>query len=596
MRKVELFGVSEVPYRERTYDIKWGRRRDDYPAPDPSIIGPTYQGSPYDIPLARSCERLLIIDSIISPARPVSTGRILFSAPHGNLFRMRPPIYPVYKLPYRKPIRKPKLKPFSVAPFRISRGLQRLLISDPGLAARILAAKKEKYLEHVENQRKNFDNKRKRIHDVYLYKLRVRQQFVDRYNRVYDRRLQKYYRRLAIYRSIAERSLKPSRLRRRGTGVKFYDFHPYTRISLSGVQIPLVHVKRTSTKSAYPPIDYEYSLGITARVPTDVELEDITGLTSEDLRACFQPETDYLRSLANLRLGRYIRDRKFHLGMIIAERGETLRLLDELLRLAHDFVVVFKKKWLRDRVRDLVLHPSEVSDAVLAWQFGLKPILSDLKGIVDTISEDKKDLGHIVYRNRQSTYVDRNVIIGGLPFRCFGTLALRRTIHYSVNNPAFALFDRLGLSNPLSLLYEATPLSFVLDWFLPLSEYLDSLSASGFDLELRQVAAESLTFKGRLTSVLSSSPVDLTSGWVYPGEPPSGGAWPTTLPWYAQRVDQAVVVQPSDSSFEFKIRYSFNPTLAFDLKQLVKLPDCDVTRAVISAALSTQRLSRLFRS
>jgi hypothetical protein len=48
---------------------------------------------------------------------------------------------------------------------------------------------------------------------------------------------------------------------------------------------------------------------------------------------------------------------------------------------------------------------------------------------------------------------------------------------YYTATPYVDAFKRLGLLNPVATLYELTPLSFVLDWFLPIGTYLGNLDA-----------------------------------------------------------------------------------------------------------------------
>lgn len=60
----------------------------------------------------------------------------------------------------------------------------------------------------------------------------------------------------------------------------------------------------------------------------------------------------------------------------------------------------------------------------------------------------------------------------------------RRLVRYSLcyDVPSWALKDvsELGLSNPLSTLYELTPYSFVLDWVVPVGDWLSVLDAGNF--------------------------------------------------------------------------------------------------------------------
>jgi hypothetical protein len=46
-----------------------------------------------------------------------------------------------------------------------------------------------------------------------------------------------------------------------------------------------------------------------------------------------------------------------------------------------------------------------------------------------------------------------------------------------MDNPLLALFSQTGFTNPINLLWELIPFSFVADWFLPIGSYLEALKA-----------------------------------------------------------------------------------------------------------------------
>jgi len=50
-------------------------------------------------------------------------------------------------------------------------------------------------------------------------------------------------------------------------------------------------------------------------------------------------------------------------------------------------------------------------------------------------------------------------------------------LKYSVSNQLLAYTQQLGFTNPVNLAYEVLPYSFVVDWFIPIGPYLESISA-----------------------------------------------------------------------------------------------------------------------
>jgi hypothetical protein len=55
---------------------------------------------------------------------------------------------------------------------------------------------------------------------------------------------------------------------------------------------------------------------------------------------------------------------------------------------------------------------------------------------------------------------------------------IRYVVYYQVNYPEMPSYTALGLTNPALLAWELVPFSFVLDWLLPIGDWLSSLDAT----------------------------------------------------------------------------------------------------------------------
>lgn len=51
-------------------------------------------------------------------------------------------------------------------------------------------------------------------------------------------------------------------------------------------------------------------------------------------------------------------------------------------------------------------------------------------------------------------------------------------LYYAPQNAALASLSKLGLANPAEVVWELVPFSFVLDWFLPVGDWLSTLDAA----------------------------------------------------------------------------------------------------------------------
>lgn len=127
----------------------------------------------------------------------------------------------------------------------------------------------------------------------------------------------------------------------------------------------------------------------------------------------------------------------------------------------------------------------------LEWCYGVTPLLQDIDGSMQKIAE-AQNLQRPM-RLKVVGVVEENDLINlgrVLPFNAGPgphfefECRRRRLVRYSLcyDVPSWALKDvsELGLSNPLSTLYELTPYSFVLDWVVPVGDWLSVLDAGNF--------------------------------------------------------------------------------------------------------------------
>jgi hypothetical protein len=123
-----------------------------------------------------------------------------------------------------------------------------------------------------------------------------------------------------------------------------------------------------------------------------------------------------------------------------------------------------------------------ISDRWLELQYGWKPLLQDLHGICDEVARNATvaRVRKIKTRTRALTDVVRDgPAIPGSPFPTTAhdtynvvshvTCYLRMTSHTST---------RLGFTNPIDLAWELLPYSFVIDWLIPIGDWLNAMDAA----------------------------------------------------------------------------------------------------------------------
>lgn len=205
---------------------------------------------------------------------------------------------------------------------------------------------------------------------------------------------------------------------------------------------------------------------------------------------------DRLRDQAITRALTKLKGQKVNLGQAFAERAQTGRLVVDTLKRVTKVVRSAKNGTLLltlGRAAKKGFSESDAFDAFLEYQYGWKPLLSDVHGAISALADREKDrndalvtvMAHVA---DTETYMDT---VGG--FFENTTFYVDRSFKYSYKGHIrldFVQSDgvpkstaaQLGLTNPLELAWELLPWSFVADWFIPVGSYLSLLDATnGWD-------------------------------------------------------------------------------------------------------------------
>lgn len=168
------------------------------------------------------------------------------------------------------------------------------------------------------------------------------------------------------------------------------------------------------------------------------------------------------------------------------ERKQTARMVTSLALNAMSAISLAKARDLRglrqllfgDAI-DIASTTKLASNMWLTWVYGIKPLISDIRGAVKEIQriEGQGDSPQIIRVSgkgqvdvtkfvAQPTYTRQTV--GKVQFKTWATFEVSVAHKYV----------RLGLTNVLSALYELTTLSFVVDWFIDIGGFLSRLDAT----------------------------------------------------------------------------------------------------------------------
>lgn len=183
-----------------------------------------------------------------------------------------------------------------------------------------------------------------------------------------------------------------------------------------------------------------------------------------------------------------LKDGKVNMSVMAAEARKTAGMLGKFTTDMSRVVNALRSKDVRrlGKLKDW----KQIPGRYLEWCYGVGPLLQDIDGSMQAIAEaqvlqrplrlkvvgvcDEKDLINL---DPIQPYFGSNPVI---EVECQRRRLVRYSLCYDV--PSWVLKDlsQLGLSNPLETFYELTPYSFVLDWVIPVGDWLSVLDAGAY--------------------------------------------------------------------------------------------------------------------
>lgn len=123
-----------------------------------------------------------------------------------------------------------------------------------------------------------------------------------------------------------------------------------------------------------------------------------------------------------------------------------------------------------------------VANAWLELQYGWLPFLSDVYGAAELVAQKTiREVRNRTTKRDKDFLRTKEVGVGQFGIRyfseCQSLLTTKYTLWYSTDSESHTL-AQMGITNPLHVAWELTPWSHVVDWFIPIGNYLSSLDAS----------------------------------------------------------------------------------------------------------------------
>lgn len=188
-----------------------------------------------------------------------------------------------------------------------------------------------------------------------------------------------------------------------------------------------------------------------------------------------------------------------HLGNTIGEHGQLMRMLGDnayrVARMLHylragnftkaaDSIGIYglsKQKASKRYARSMnekslsAQNARSISNGILELEFGWRPLVSDVTAAAEFFANKQ----HRPYSQKhRRTYAKSLTETRDMGFyTCNTTCIVMKTLRATFSAP-LSYTSALRLNDPLSTLWEITPWSFVVDWALPISDYLQAVHFS----------------------------------------------------------------------------------------------------------------------
>jgi len=180
------------------------------------------------------------------------------------------------------------------------------------------------------------------------------------------------------------------------------------------------------------------------------------------------------------------RNRELSLGISLGECRETFHFIaGAMSRIAKSYRLLKRGHIVRSlqtltgmkstKLRDII---QGASSAWLAYVYGLKPLVNDVSDMVRVLDKGlRTSEGLLSARVSFSVPVDASMsrtYDSGEHFtkRALGSVIFTGRLWYKIDNPTLYTLEQVGLINPAEVLWELIPFSFVVDWFVPVTNYL----------------------------------------------------------------------------------------------------------------------------
>jgi len=203
-----------------------------------------------------------------------------------------------------------------------------------------------------------------------------------------------------------------------------------------------------------------------------------------------------------------VKDAKFNFAQFVAERAQVASMVALTANKLATCLGCLRRRNFPGAFEALGLQFSsshrfkkDLADNWLSLQYGWKPLLSDVKSAAEHLAETHLNRPYHI-RVRKAVKRSTNPQEVTSPWDIYGDAGYRRwkwftrtteskcELKFIVTNEYLREGTKLGITDPLLLAWELLPYSFVVDWFLPIGDFISKLT---YDSGLTYVGGCSVT-------------------------------------------------------------------------------------------------------
>lgn len=206
-----------------------------------------------------------------------------------------------------------------------------------------------------------------------------------------------------------------------------------------------------------------------------------------DLETLYATELDDLGYLALKRHFQKLQNQKVDLATETSQAMQTVNLVIDLSKRLGKVFVSLKKLDIVTAFKTLFpTSQKELANDYLMYQFGIKPLLGDVAAAAEHLAEYVLKASPVKSNGHASKVINEY-----LPFESFDShgnvrrgftlkrvsLRVKYSTIFKISSELERQAAQLGFTNPANVLWELAPFSFVADWFLPIGDFLQGLTA-----------------------------------------------------------------------------------------------------------------------